>query len=46
MAEDTTKTAQAGGARPSMLSLNIKEKSALYAAFFWLHPMLFGMRPY
>lgn len=32
MAEDTTKTA-AGGARPSMLSLNIKEKSALYAAF-------------
>ncbi|HEY4375018.1 MAG TPA: PilZ domain-containing protein [Burkholderiales bacterium] len=33
MADDTTKTAQAGGARPSMLSLNIKEKSALYAAF-------------
>ena len=30
---DSPKTPQAGGARPSMLSLNIKEKSALYAAF-------------
>lgn len=34
MADDTTKTAApAQAARPSMLSLNIKEKSALYAAF-------------
>ena len=30
---DIPKSSNAGGARPSMLSLNIKEKSALYAAF-------------
>jgi type IV pilus assembly protein PilZ len=30
---DVSRTVPAGGARPSMLSLNIKEKSALYAAF-------------
>ncbi|MBL8383863.1 MAG: PilZ domain-containing protein [Burkholderiales bacterium] len=30
---ETSKSPQHGSARPSMLSLNIKEKSALYAAF-------------
>lgn len=30
---ESAKSPATGGARPSMLSLNIKEKSALYAAF-------------
>lgn len=30
---ESAKSLSTGGARPSMLSLNIKEKSALYAAF-------------
>lgn len=33
MAEEASKPSPAGGARPGVLSLSIKEKSALYAAY-------------